>query len=74
MFMVSPVPARKCAGRCGLKALPERKPGRASRHRCPNRTPERLVREIAQSSWRRRLEPAQIASHLGRSRRPSTQP
>ena len=65
MFMVSPRTARKWADRYRA----EGKAGmldRSSRpHSSPNKTPEKVKRQIVRLRWRRRLGPVQIAGELG---------
>lgn len=65
MFMVSPVTARKWAGRYRAQG-PAGMADRSSRpHSMPTKTPPEVVKRIVQVRWRRRLGPAQIAGELG---------
>ena len=65
MFMVSPVTARKWAGRYRLEGAAGMV-DRSSRPRsCPHRTPELVVRQIVALRWRQRLGPVQIGGRLG---------
>ena len=65
MFMVSPRTACKWAVRYRAEG-PAGMTDRSSRpHHSPNRTPERLKRQIVQLRWRHRLGPVQIAGQLG---------
>ena len=65
MFMVSTVTARKWAARLRAEG-PAGMADRSSRpHASPNRTPQRLVRQIVRLRWRHRLGPVQIAGRLG---------
>jgi transposase InsO family protein len=65
MFMVSPVTARKWAGRYrteGAAGMADR----SSRPRSmPAKTPPEVVKRIVNARWRRRLGPVQIAGELG---------
>jgi transposase InsO family protein len=65
MFMVSPRTAGKWAVRYRAEG-PAGMTDRSSRpQHSPNRTPERLKRQIVQLRWRHRLGPVQIAGQLG---------
>lgn len=65
MFMVSTVTARKWAERLRSEG-PGAMVDRSSRpHRCPNRTPQQLTRQIVRLRWRHRLGPVQIGGRLG---------
>jgi transposase InsO family protein len=65
MFMVSPRTAAKWADRYRREG-PGGMVDRSSRpRRSPNKTPEKLKREIVRLRWRRRLGPVQIAGQLG---------
>jgi transposase InsO family protein len=65
MFMVSPVTARKWAGRLRTEG-PSGMADRPSRpHSMPTKTALPVVKKIVRLRWRRRLGPAQIAGELG---------
>jgi transposase-like protein len=65
MFMVSPRTAAKWADRYLVEG-PAGMADRSSRpRRSPNRTPERLKRQIVRLRWRHRFGPVQIAGRLG---------
>jgi len=65
MFMVSTVTARKWAARFRAEG-PVGMVDRSSRpHSSPNKTPERVMRQVIRLRWRHRLGPVQIGGRLG---------
>jgi transposase InsO family protein len=65
MFMVAPRTAKKWSVRYRTEG-PAGMADRTSRpHRCPSRTPTRVVRRIVALRWRHRLGPVQIAGRVG---------
>jgi transposase InsO family protein len=65
MFMVSTVTARKWAARFRAEG-PVGMVDRSSRpHSSPNRTSERVTRQVIKLRWRHRLGPVQIGGRLG---------
>ena len=65
MFMVSTVTARKWAARLRAEG-PAGMADRSSRpHSSPNKTSERLQRQVIKLRWRHRLGPVQIGGRLG---------
>ncbi|MEX5237517.1 IS481 family transposase [Kocuria arenosa] len=65
MFMVSPVTARKWAGRFRAEGVAGMVDRLSRPHSMPAKTPLRTVKAIVSLRWRRRLGPAQIAGDLG---------
>src|SRR5690242_8573872 len=65
LFMVSWPTAKRWVQRYAEQG-PDGMQDRSSRpHRCPNRTPQALVKRIVALRWRKRLGPVQIAGRLG---------
>src|SRR5699024_5100969 len=67
MFMVSPITARKWAGRYREEGEFGMQDRSSKPHRIPGRTPEHVKKKIINLRWRLRLGPAQIAARLGLS-------
>lgn len=67
MFMVSPITARKWAGRYREEGEFGMQDRSSKPHRIPGRTTEHVKKKIINLRWRLRLGPAQIAARLGLS-------
>ena len=65
MFMVAPRTAKKWADRYRSEGPAGMADRTSRRHRCPTKTPTRVVRRIVALRCRHRLDPVQIAGRLG---------